>query len=248
MASVDEFLYSCGLEVLHPGGLRKTDEMARACGIGKGKRVLDVGCGKGVTACYLAQKYDCYVVGIDVSERMIEYARELARMKGLEDKVNFRVADAHNLPFEDNSFDIVIAECTTVLLDKERAFREFIRVLKPGGHIGDLEMMWRREPPKELVQRAYEVWEGFQTMTLKEWKGFFEKLGLVNIIAVDFTDEIPDMGRAFVKELGVVGLTKFLCKLVLRPDVLKAMLEYMEIFRKYKDYIGYCYVIGQKPA
>jgi len=66
---------------------------------------------------------------------MVEYAKELARRKGLEGKVSFRVADAHNLPFEDKSFDIVIAECTTVLLDKEKAFREFLRVLKPGGYI-----------------------------------------------------------------------------------------------------------------
>ncbi len=87
MADTDEFMYSCGLEVLHPGGLKKMDEMARMCKIGKGMRVLDIGCGKGVAACFLAQKYDCEVIGIDVSERRIEYARELARKKGLEGKL-----------------------------------------------------------------------------------------------------------------------------------------------------------------
>ena len=48
-----------------------------------------------------------------------------------------------NLPFEDESFDIVLTECTTTLLvDKEKAFSEFIRVTTPGGYIGDLEMIW----------------------------------------------------------------------------------------------------------
>ena len=47
---------SCGLEILHPGGIERTDEMARMCKIGKDKKVLDIGSGKGVTACYLAQK------------------------------------------------------------------------------------------------------------------------------------------------------------------------------------------------
>jgi len=75
VADIDEFLYSCGIEILHPGGLEKTDEMVKMCKIGKGKKVLDIGCGKGVTACYLAQKYDCEVVGIDVSKRMVEYAK-----------------------------------------------------------------------------------------------------------------------------------------------------------------------------
>ena len=84
MADVDEFMYSCGPDILHPGGLEKTDEVARACGVEVGKRILDIGSGKGVTACYLAENYGCEVVGVDALERMVEYARELARRKGLD--------------------------------------------------------------------------------------------------------------------------------------------------------------------
>lgn len=248
IANVDEFLYSCGLEILHPGGLNKTDEMARKCGVEKGKKVLDIGCGKGVTACYLAQKYGCEVVGIDISEKMIEYANEMARRKGLETLVSFRVADAHNLPFEDETFDIVIAECTTVLLDKERAFHEFIRVLKPSGYIGDLEMLWRKQPPNELIDKTFEVWGGFKTMTLKEWRQFFERMGLTEVVAIDFSDEIPDMEKAFREELGFRGLIKMVCRLLVHPSILKTMFEYMKIFKEYKDYIGYGYIIGRKPS
>ena len=246
VADVDEFLYSCGLEVLHPGGLEKTDEMARMCGVGRGKRVLDVGCGKGVTACYLARKYGCVVVGVDASERMVEYARELASRRGLGDRVSFKVADAHSLPFGDESFDIVIAECTTVMLDKERAFREFLRVLKPGGCLDDLEMIWRREPPRELVERVREVWGGFETMTLEKWVELLEEVGLVDIRAVDFSDEIQSMWKAFIRELGIWGVMRMACKLLLRPDVLRAMREYAEIFSKYRDYIGYAYFVGEE--
>jgi len=247
MADVDEFMYSCGLDILHPGGLEKTDEMVRACDVGTGKRILDIGSGKGVTTCYLAENYGCEVVGVDASERMVEYARELARRKDLADRVEFRVADAHNLPFKDESFDIVIAECTTVLLDKERAFREFLRVLKPGGCLGDLEMIWRKEPPHELVEKAYRVWGGFTTMTLNEWTEFFKRMGLVDVRAVDFTEEIPDMEEAFRRELGFKGVVKMACRLILRPDILKAMVEYWRIFKDYKDFIGYAYTTGRKP-
>ncbi len=231
IVDIDEFLYSCGLEILHPGGLKKTDEMARMCRVSKDKLVLDIGCGKGVSACYLAEKYDCMVIGIDVSERMIQYAKELARRKGLEERVSFRVADAHNLPFEDEKFDIVIAECTTVLLNKNRAFQEFIRVLKPGGYIGDLEMIWRRRPPEELVRKTREIWNGFETMTLSEWEEFFRKQGLIEIKAVDFSDELSNMEKAFIKELGLKGLIIMLCRLLLRPDIRKAMKEYWNIFK-----------------
>ncbi len=66
MADIDEMMYSCGLDILHPGGIEKTDEMARMCRIGRRKRVLDIAAGKGVTACFLAQKYGCEVVGVDI--------------------------------------------------------------------------------------------------------------------------------------------------------------------------------------
>jgi len=81
MADIDEMMYSYGLEILHLGGIEKTDEMVRMCKISKDKKVLDIGSGKGITACYLAQKYGCEIIGIDLSERMIEYAREMARKK-----------------------------------------------------------------------------------------------------------------------------------------------------------------------
>ena len=119
----------------------------------------------------------------------------MARKKGLEGNVSFRVADAHNLPFEDEIFDVVIVECTTGILDKERAFREFICVLKSGGYIGDLEIIWKKEPPEELVERVYKLWGGFRTMTLDGWRRFFRSQGLVEVKAVDFSDEIPRYGK-----------------------------------------------------
>jgi ubiquinone/menaquinone biosynthesis C-methylase UbiE len=246
MADIDELMYSCGLEILHPGGIEKTDEMARMCKIGKGKKVLDIGSGKGVTACYLAQKYGCEVVGVDLSKRMVEYAKEMAKRRGLDDRASFRRADAHNLPFEDESFDIVLAECTTVLLDKNKAFSEFLRVLKPGGYIGDLEMIWKKPPPKELVDKVYEVWEGFKTMTLNEWRKFFERMGMIDVKTVNFSEEIPDMEKAMKKELGLKGMIKMGFKLLLRSDLRKAMYEYRKIFNEYGDYIGYGYVVGRK--
>ena len=180
MADIDEMMYSCGLEILHPGGIEKTDEMARTCGVGKDKKILDIGSGKGATACFLAEKYACEVVGVDKSERMIEYARKAAAEKGLRSSVSFRRADALSLPFEDESFDIVLIECTTTLLaDKEKAFAEFLRVAKPGGGIGDLEMIWQKPPTTEITDKVFAVWEGFRTMTLEEWRAFYQRLGMV---------------------------------------------------------------------
>ena len=67
---------------------------------------MDIGSGKGITACYLAQGYECEVIGVDLSERMLEYAKEMAKKKGLEDRVSFRRADAHSLPFDAGKMNI----------------------------------------------------------------------------------------------------------------------------------------------
>jgi SAM-dependent methyltransferase len=225
-----------------------TDDMARMCKIGKGKKVLDIGSGKGTTACYLAQKYDCEIVGIDISERMIVYATDRAKKEGLEDKVSFKNANALKLPFEEESFDIVLTECTTTLLDKRKAFTEFLRVVKTGGYIADLEMTWLKLPPCELEKKIYDLWGGFTTMTLRKWIDFFIKMNISDVRAVDFSETILSMKRRMMRDLGFIGLFRLLYILLLHSEIRKAMKEYNEIFVNYKDYIGYGYVVGRKKG
>jgi arsenite methyltransferase len=108
------------------GGLKATRKLIELCHIDKGKYVLDVGCGVGVTPCYLAKELGCEVVGVDISEKMIYRANERARREGVEDRVEFIVTDAQNLPFEDAIFEAVIGESVTAFPeDKERAVSEY---------------------------------------------------------------------------------------------------------------------------
>ena len=77
------------------------------CDISEGQYVLDVGCGVGLTACYLARTYGCHVVGVDITLGMIDRANERAAKEGLLDLVEFRVADARDLPFDNAVFEVV---------------------------------------------------------------------------------------------------------------------------------------------
>ena len=118
----------------HIGGLEATEALIELCHIGKGSYVLDVGCGVGATPCYLAKRYDCRVVGVDISARMVERSRERAEREKVADVVEFRVADAQDLPFDDDLFDAVITESVTAFPeDKQKAVDEYARVTKPGG-------------------------------------------------------------------------------------------------------------------
>jgi len=254
IADVDRMMYECGLQVLHPGGLGKSDEMARACGlrraqssrVGEGKRVLDVGAGRGATACHLAWTYRCSVVGVDSSADMIASARRRAMDEGIEGLVSFRAADAYRLPFEDEAFDVVLVECVTTLLDRDRAFPELVRVLKRGGRLGDLEMTYQREPPDEFARKLAETWRGFTSMTLDGWRALFERHGLDVVAVDDFSELLADLGSAVRKELGLSGAARMMWRLFLRPGLLRTMIRYDRIFRQGKGIFGYAYLVGAK--
>jgi ubiquinone/menaquinone biosynthesis C-methylase UbiE len=66
-----DLMGSMGVPYLHWGGLKSTDELLVLCEISGEKEALFVGCGTGYSACYIAQKYGCGVVGIDISEAMV---------------------------------------------------------------------------------------------------------------------------------------------------------------------------------
>jgi ubiquinone/menaquinone biosynthesis C-methylase UbiE len=101
-----------------------------AAKVKKGDRVLDVGCGPGLAATAAIER-GASAVGIDFSEAMVDEARCLN--PGME----FRVADAHSLPFEDGSFDVVLSNLTVHHLgDPDKFLAEVFRVLRPGGRLG----------------------------------------------------------------------------------------------------------------
>lgn len=98
-----------------------------------GLTVLDIGCGTGNYALELARK-GLKVTGIDISTGMLAKARARAARENLE--INFCLADAQDLPFADNNFDIVLSVSSLeFFLDLQRALNEAYRVLKPGGRL-----------------------------------------------------------------------------------------------------------------
>jgi SAM-dependent methyltransferase len=105
----------------HLGGLEASEELVKLCRIDSSSYVLDVGCGAGATPCFLAKEVGCRVVGVDILARMVERSRERARREGVTDLVEFRVADAQDLPFEDD------------LYARNPAYRAFLREVRQGG-------------------------------------------------------------------------------------------------------------------
>lgn len=104
--------------------------------------VLDIGCGIGGPARTLAAEFGCRVTAVDVVEAYCRLAELFTARLGLEDRVTFRHADALDLPFGGETFDIVWLQHTTMNVeDKRGLFREARRVLRPGGRVVPYEIM-----------------------------------------------------------------------------------------------------------
>jgi SAM-dependent methyltransferase len=121
----------------HSGGLATTKALAAHAHLGAGLRVLDVGCGIGGPARYLAATFGCHVTGIDLSSGHCETATELSRWVGLQSLTTFRQGSALELPFADGSFDRVWTQNVQMnIADKGRFYGELARVLKADGLFG----------------------------------------------------------------------------------------------------------------
>ena len=97
----------------------------------KGKQILDIGCGVGATSIYFAKK-GAKVTGIDISPGMIKKAFALARIHNAKILI-FKTADAENLDYPDNNFDIIMGKAILHHINIAKAVKETHRVLRPGG-------------------------------------------------------------------------------------------------------------------
>ena len=168
----------------HIGGVEATEALMELCHVGQGSYVLDVGCGAGVTPCFIAKRYGCRVAGVDINEGMVERSKERAIREQVADRVEFKVADAQDLPFEEDLFDAVFTESVTSFPeDKQKAVNEYVRVTKPGGYIGLNESTWRKAPPPEVLAWAdQDVVGNVKPLPSEDWVALLERAGLRDIV------------------------------------------------------------------
>jgi SAM-dependent methyltransferase len=131
-------VYTRGLDCHNLGGFAQLERVtATAASVEQPNntdRLLDVGCGLGGPSRFLADRYGCRVVGIDLLQVRVDVARALTEMTRFGDKVEYRVADALALPFDSGSFaQAWVIDASIHIRDKPALFAELARVIRSGG-------------------------------------------------------------------------------------------------------------------
>ena len=236
----------------HFGSLDATEDLVKGCRISTGSLVLDVGCGVGLTPCYLARTYGCNVTGVDITPKMIPAARAEARRRGVADATRWAIADAQALPFVSGSFDTVLVESVSVFLDDiAQGFREYARVIKPGGYVGVTESTWLAEPDQDTD--AFYTMIGGTAKTEEAWLGLMTQAGLVDVSGYACSVDVRAEARGRVKRFGAGGLARILMRTI------RTILRSKSARSLYKDamgaapdgvlkLMGYGVFVGRKPS
>ena len=241
------FLAVLGKRVIHPGGRVSTDRLLELARLRPRERVLDIGCGVATTAVRLARECDVDVVAADISPLMREHAERNVRASRVEGRVRVEAADILSLPYDDASFDCVVAEAVTMFVDRQRAAKELARVCRPGGRVLATEFFWR-QPPTEAARQIFlgEVCPGLRFDSVEDWVSIYGSAGLgeIHTETGPFAMMTP---RGFLTDEGWHAPAVMLRGMT-RLAYLRKMTWLLPRMSRAVPYLGYIVVHAIKPA
>ncbi len=238
-----------GLKVLHPGGKKSTYELINRLQLKKHDRVLEIACGKGRTAVHMAKKYGCQVIGVDILENSIDEAVYYAKKHGVDRLVSFRVANAMELPFGNQEFDVTLAQAMLILVDdKVKVTSEATRVLKNGGRSGWLEISWKKQPTQDFIQAANkDICAACisNAETFEGWEELFRLSGYKSVNTLRYNMDYRGMA-GMMKDEGLYNGLKIMSRFFFKSHIRKRMNRLNNFFRSYPDYTGYGIYLATK--
>jgi len=173
------------------GGFSTTDEFCGNLPLKPGMKVLDIGCGTGGSAFYLARKYGVEVLGIDLSQNMLDIANEhKAEMEeSVQNLVKFRFLDATKAVFPSDHFDMMYSRDAIMhIADKDKLYTNVFKWLKPKGFVLVSEYInGPNNPnhPEDYIK--YLINRGYQLETLQGYADVLTRSGFENVEKVDLS-------------------------------------------------------------
>jgi len=174
----------------HFGGLAATDALAHHGKINELTHVLDLCCGLGGPARYLAHHYGCQVTGVDMNTDRLDGAVRLTERTKLQDRVVFHHANALQTGLADETFDVIVSqEAFCHIPDKKTLIAECVRLLKPGGCIVYTDILARNSMTNEIRSRLESEMAFSELSTLEQYCHLLEEKGCQVVEVEDLSDD-----------------------------------------------------------
>jgi ubiquinone/menaquinone biosynthesis C-methylase UbiE len=234
----------------HIGGFEATDRLLALCRIESAREVLYVGCGIGVGPTYIAKKFGCHVIGVDISEKMLTWSRQRAHEERVEDRVEFRNGNILSLPFKAGRFDAVIVESVVAFVeDKALAIRECVRVAKPGSCVGMNELFWN-QPVSVEVEADILRELGAVPISVEAWQSLWDRAELSNKVFEVYEIDARKELRGRMRWVGVRWTLRAMGRLIAfyisNPNVRKAIKEQWSGTLEKTSAMSYGLFVGEK--
>lgn len=192
LAPVDHF---------HARGFPATVELADRLPIKAGEHILDIGCGLGGPARYLAKRFQCRVTGLDITKPFVEAANKLTALLGMQEQVKIELGDGGRLPYADAMFDGAYTQHVTMNIDNRGAFfAQAYRVLKPGSFFALTEHgLGEKGNPHYPVPWSMDG-SGAYLVTPSETRAYLERAGFIDIRMEDTGSKYAAAYKAVIEK------------------------------------------------
>ena len=238
--------YFTGLHRQGPGSPEVTVKaLGFIDGLSDDSAIADVGCGTGGQTLTLAQSAPGRITGIDLFPEFIDIFNRNMTQTGLSDRIEGRVGNMENLPFEEESLDLIWAEGSIYNVGYGRGLREWRRLLRPGGYIAVTEVAWLTpERPAEIEEFWMDAYD--QIDTIPAQVAVMQEAGYMPVAHFVLPEEcwtehfyapMPPVREAFLTRHAGNPLAE---------ELVENQLHEQRLYMKYKQFYGYVFHIGRK--
>jgi ubiquinone/menaquinone biosynthesis C-methylase UbiE len=232
-----------------PGGKDSMRRMAQNTFLSRDSHVLHSGCNTGYCSFELSHLTKCRVSALDINDKMLASAKARLAQEPMpyRELISFEKGDAHNIQFADESFDLVMSGGSTAFMDrKEEVVREYKRVCKPYGFVGDVVLFYHKDPPQKVLDDintalniSIQKWGKGDWVSLYTCEGleaYYEYQAEMPVYPTD--EDVQQYCEILVRALSLSTAS--------HEAAVRKLYGYMQLFNENHKYLSYAVLLFRK--